>query len=82
MYAEIGKAKKLTVAQFDNDIILFFDAMKSTKLQIDQKDSLACMDDAFVQDLFIQLKDESLPLDFKQEFTNGQRNCYSTVTHG
>ena len=41
MYAEIGKAKKLTVAQFDNDIHLFFDAMKSIKLQIDQKDSLA-----------------------------------------
>jgi hypothetical protein len=48
MYAEIGKAKKLMVAQFDNDIRLFFNAMKSIKLQIDQKDSLACMDDAFI----------------------------------
>ncbi len=43
--------------------------MKSIKLQIDQKDSLAYTDDAFVWDLFIQLKDESLPLDFKHEFT-------------
>jgi hypothetical protein len=34
MYAVIGKAKKLTVAQFDNDIHLFFDAIKSIKLQI------------------------------------------------
>jgi hypothetical protein len=69
MYAEIRKAKKLMVAQLDNDIHLFFDAMKSIKLQIDQKNSSAYMDDAFVQDLFIQLKDESLPLDFKHEFT-------------
>ena len=29
MYTEIGKAKKLMGAQFDNDIHLFFDAMKS-----------------------------------------------------
>jgi hypothetical protein len=69
MYAEIGKAKKLTVAQFDNDIHLFFDAMKSIKLQIDQKDSSAYTDDAFIRDLFHQLKDESLPLDFKHKFT-------------
>ncbi len=47
--------------------------MKSIKLQIDQKDSLAYMDDAFVQDLFIQLKDESLPLDFKHKFTALER---------
>ncbi len=35
MYAEIGKATKLTVAQFDNDIHLFLDAIKRIKLQID-----------------------------------------------
>jgi hypothetical protein len=64
MYAKIKKAKKLIVAQFDNDIHLFFDAMKSIKLQINQKDSWAYTDDAFVHDLFLQLKDESLPLDF------------------
>jgi hypothetical protein len=27
------------VAQFDNDIHLFFDAMKTIKLQIDQKEA-------------------------------------------
>ncbi len=48
MHAEIGKAKKLMVAQFNNDIHLFFNAMKSIKLQIDQKDSSAYTDDAFV----------------------------------
>jgi hypothetical protein len=73
MYAEIGKAKKLTVAQFDNYIHLFFDAMKSINLQIDQKDSSAYTDDALVRDLFLQLKDESLPLDFKHEFTSFER---------
>jgi len=30
MYAEIGKSKKLTVAQFGNDIHLFFDATQAT----------------------------------------------------
>jgi hypothetical protein len=63
MYAEIGKAKKLIVAQFSSNIHLIFDATKSIKLQIDQKDSAACTDDAFVRDLFLQLKDESHPLD-------------------
>ena len=73
MYSEIGKAKKLTVAQFDNDIHLFFDAMKRIKLQIDQKDATAYTDDAFVRDLFLQLKDDSLPSDFKHEFTSLER---------
>ena len=70
MYAEIGKIKKLTVAQFDNDVHLFFDVMKSIKLQIDQKDPMAYTDDAFVRDIFLQLKDEALPLEFKNEFTS------------
>jgi hypothetical protein len=77
MYAEIGKAKKLTVAQFDNDIHLFFDAMDSIKLKIYQKDSSAYTDDAFVRDLFIQLKAESLPLDIKHKFTALER-CWQT----
>ncbi len=50
------------VAQFGNNIHLFFDVMKSIKLQIDQKDSVAYTDDAFVRDFFLQLKDESLLL--------------------
>ena len=70
MYVEIGKIKKLTVAQFDNDVHLIFDAMKSIKLQIDQKDPMAYTDDAFVRDIFLQLKDEALPLEFKNEFTS------------
>ncbi len=69
----MGKAKKLSVAQFGSDIHLFFDAMKSIKLHIDQKDSAAYTNDAFVRDLFLQLKDESLPLNFKHEFTSLER---------
>jgi hypothetical protein len=70
---KLKKAKKLTVAQFGSDIDLFFDAIKRIKLQIDQKESAAYMDDAFVRDLFLQHKDESLPLDFKHEFTSLER---------
>ncbi len=73
MYAEIGKAKKLTIAQFNNDIHFFFDLMKTIKLQIDQKDSMVYTDVPFVRDLFIQLKDETLPTDFKHEFTSLER---------
>jgi hypothetical protein len=73
MYTEIRKIKKLTVAQFDNDVHLFLDVMKSIKLQIDQKDPMAYTDDAFVRNIFLQLKDEALPLEFKNEFTSLER---------
>jgi hypothetical protein len=73
MYVEIGIIKKLTVAQFNNDVHLFFDAMKSIKLQIDQKNPMAYTDDAFVCNIFLQLKDESLPLEFKNEFTSHEQ---------
>ncbi len=73
MYVEIGKIKKLTIAQCNNDIHLCFNAMKNIKLQIDQKDPMAYTDDAFVCNIFLQLKDESLPLEFKNEFTPLER---------
>jgi len=41
MYSEITKVKKLTIAQYDNDVQLFFDAIKFSKLHIDQKDPTA-----------------------------------------
>jgi hypothetical protein len=53
MYMEIGKIKKLTVAQFDNDLHLFFNVMKSIKLEIDQKDPMAYTDDAFVRGIYL-----------------------------
>jgi hypothetical protein len=38
MYSEITKVKKLTIAQYDNDVQLYFDAVQYSKLQINQKD--------------------------------------------
>jgi hypothetical protein len=68
MYTEITKVKKLTVAQYDNDIQLFFDAIKFLKLHIDQKDPTAYTEDAFIWDIFLQLKQDSLPAQFQIEF--------------
>ena len=60
--------KKLTIAQHDNDVQLYFDAVKFIKLQIDQKDPTAYTEDSFIRDIFLQLKHESLPSDFRLEF--------------
>ncbi len=63
----------MTIAQYDNNINLFFDSIKSVKLQFDSKDPMAYRDDAFVCDIFVQLKNELLPHDFKSEFTSLER---------
>jgi hypothetical protein len=63
MYAEIGIIKMISIGQFDNDVHLYFDANISKKLAIDIKDSTAYIDNSFVQDIFQQLKHESIPLD-------------------
>ncbi len=73
MYSEIGTVKKMTIAQFDNDINLLFDAIRSSKLQIDSKDPLAYTDNAFVHDIFAQLKNKMLPHDFRYKFTYLER---------
>jgi len=73
MYSEIGTIKKMTVAQFDNDINLFCDSIKSVKLQINSKDPNAYTDEAFVCDIFVQIKNKLLPHDFKSEFTSLER---------
>ena len=62
MYAEITKAKKLTISQYDKYVQLYFDAITFSKLQIDQKDPTAYTEDAFIRDIFLQLKYESLPV--------------------
>jgi hypothetical protein len=64
MYAEITKVKKLTIAQYDNDVQLYFDAVQFLKLHINQKDPTAYTEDAYIRDIFLQLKHESLPADF------------------
>ena len=68
MYAEIIKATKLTISQYDNDGQLYFDAIKFSKLQIDWKDPTAYTEDAFIRDIFLQLKHESLPAKFQLKF--------------
>ena len=73
MYSEIGTIKKMTIAQFDNDINLFCDSIKSVKLQINSKDHNAYTDEAFVRDIFVQIKNEMLPHDFKSKFTSLER---------
>ncbi len=64
MFSEIAKAKQLTISQYDNDVQLYFDAIKFLKLQIDQKDSTAYTEDAFIQYIFHQLKHDTLPAEF------------------
>ncbi len=61
MYAEIRIIKTISIAQYDNDVHLYFDAITSKKLAIDMKDSTAYTNDSFVQDIFQQLKHEFLP---------------------
>jgi hypothetical protein len=68
MFMEITKAKKLSISQYDNDVQLYFDAITFLKLQIDQKDSTAYTEGAFIQDIFFQLKSESLPAEFRLGF--------------
>jgi hypothetical protein len=53
MYSKIGAVKKMTIAQYDNNINLFIDSIKSVKLQIDSKDPMAYTGDAFVCDIFV-----------------------------
>ncbi len=75
MYAEITKVKMLTIAQHDNNIHLYFDAVQFLKLQIDQKDPTAYTEDAYIRDIFLQLKNDSLPAEFKLEFAH-QKTCW------
>ncbi len=73
MYSKIGAVKKMTITQYDNNINLFFDSIKSVKLQIDSKDPMAYTDDAFVCNIFVQLKNDLLLHDLKSKFTSLER---------
>jgi hypothetical protein len=59
MYSEIGTVKKMTIAQFDNYINLFFNTIRSIKLQIDCKDPLAYTDNAFVCNIFCSTQERN-----------------------
>jgi hypothetical protein len=47
-YADIRIIKMISIAQYDYDVHLYFDAITSKKLAIDLKDSTAYTDDSFV----------------------------------
>jgi hypothetical protein len=53
MYSKIGAVKKMTLAQYDNDINLFFDSTKTVKHQIDSKNPMVYTDNAFVFVIFL-----------------------------
>ncbi len=48
MYTEIRIIQKISIAQCDNDVHLYFDAITSKKLAIDMKDSTAYTNISFV----------------------------------
>jgi hypothetical protein len=63
-YSEITRLKKLSIAQYNHNVQLFFDAIKFYKLHINQKDPTAYTEDAYIQDIFLQLRQDSLPAEF------------------
>jgi hypothetical protein len=70
MYSKISPVKKMPIAQYINDINLFFDSIKIVKLQIASKVPLAYTDYAFGCDIFVQLKNKLLPHNFKSKCTS------------
>jgi hypothetical protein len=68
MYAVITKVKKLTIAQHNDDVQLYFDVVQFLKLQINQKDPNAYTEDAYICDIFLHLKHDSLPVEFRLKF--------------
>jgi hypothetical protein len=48
MYLEIDKLKKETLAQYENDVDLYYDSICYHKLLIDQKNPIAYTDEQFV----------------------------------
>jgi hypothetical protein len=48
MYAKTGIVKRLMLAQYDNDVHSYCDAINSKKLVIDMKDPTAYMDDYLI----------------------------------
>ena len=72
MFSEIEKVKKIALSQFGNDVAQYFDAVKNQKILIDQKDPMAYTDEAFVRDIFKQLRQapvESFKLEYERTET-------------
>jgi hypothetical protein len=54
MYSKIAKVKKVTIAQYNNDVQLFFKAIKFLKLHISQKNPTTYTEHAFIWDIFLR----------------------------
>ena len=57
MYTEIGYAEALKLSDYKFNVSAFLDVVKGIKLKLNKKDVTAYTDDAFVHDLFFQLKE-------------------------
>ena len=60
--AKITEAKELELQDYKFNVSSYFDAMKVMEIKIYQKGPLAYSDEAFVPDLFSQLKDAPLSI--------------------
>lgn len=69
MFAEVDKMRKIELKDFNFDLTKYFDKMKQQKILIDQKDRRAYTDDAYLRDLFRQLK-EAPNESFRVEYEN------------
>ena len=56
MFDELAKAKAITLKDHNNDLHQYFDAMRKAKQKIDRKDKDFYSDNAYLKDLFSQLK--------------------------
>ena len=84
MFAEVDKMRRIELKDFNYEIPKYFDRMKKQKILIDQKDRRAYTDDAFLRDLFRQLKDapnESYRVEYENQETKWLTGKLSITPH-
>ena len=85
MFTEIAALKKITLGDHKNNVQAFFDDIKEKKILIDQKDPTAYTDQAFLRDIFAQLKEapvDDYSIEYKRQETKwlmGKRTFTSDV---
>ena len=57
IYTKIGYAKAMKLSNYKFNVSAFLDAMKEIKLKTNEKDANTYTNDAFVHDIFFQLKE-------------------------
>lgn len=84
MFAEVDKMRRIELKDFNYEIPKYFDKMKKQKILIDQKDRRAYTEDAFLRDLFRQLKDapnESYRVEYENQETKWLTGKLSITPH-